>query len=89
MTKINYQELYEQEKKEKKEMALLGTKEGFFKCYYDNLNKHRTSAECFNAMNDKYFAYFGEYRYACYYSFHNQLRSFVNKSHRKSPDFKS
>lgn len=55
-------------------MRELGTNEGFFKHYFENLPKHRTQIECFNMINDQYFEFFGEFRYSCYNSFRRQLK---------------
>lgn len=55
-------------------MRTLGTNQGFFQHYFEQLRNHRTQIECFNSVNEQYFDFFGEYRYSCYNSFRRQLR---------------
>ena len=58
---------------ENKLLKKLATTQGFFQYYFEQLPKHRTMPECFNAVNDKYFDLFGEYRFESYYSFRESL----------------
>jgi len=51
----------------------LGTRQGFFQHYFEQLPKHRTMPECFNAINDTYCDLFGEWRFESYYSFRRSL----------------
>lgn len=48
------------------------TPHGFYKYYFDDLPNHPTKVECFNHVNEIYFALYGEYRYEDYNSFRNQ-----------------
>lgn len=59
-------------------MRLLGTRQGFFDYYFQELGamqgkrpKHRTNVECFNYCNDTYFELFGEYKYSNVQTFKN------------------
>lgn len=63
-------------KKELKITRQLGTRQGFFQYYFEELPKHRTNVECFNAVNDKYFDLFGEWRYTDYNSFRKQANHY-------------
>lgn len=61
-------------REENQMMKTLGTNQGFFRYYFEQLKHHRTQIECFNMVNDRYFDFFGEYRYSCYNSFRRQLK---------------
>ena len=50
-------------------MKKLGTREGFYQHYFDQLPKHPTQIECFNHCNDQYLDLYGEYKYESYDSF--------------------
>lgn len=50
-------------------MRQLATPKGFYDYWFKNLPNYNTRIECFNAVNDLYFSYFGEYRYSTYNSF--------------------
>jgi len=54
-------------------MRKLGSKLGFFQYYFDQLKNHRNQYECFNWVNEKYYDFFGEYRYDNYDSFRKQF----------------
>lgn len=55
--------------RQNKLMRQLATAEGFYKYYFSQLPNHPTALSCFNAINDMYFDFFGEYKYSCYNSF--------------------
>lgn len=57
-------------------LRTLGTREGFFQYYFEQLPKHRTQVECFNFVNEKHFDLFGEWRYETYNSFRHQLTNY-------------
>lgn len=69
----NIREELERIYQENRLMRILGTKSGFFQYYFDQLKEHRTQYECFNAVNEKHYELFGEYRYDNYNSFRNQF----------------
>jgi hypothetical protein len=56
----------------------IGTTEGFYQHYFENVNNFRTNIECFNYVNDKHLDLFGDYRYSSYYSF-SRCKPFKNK----------
>jgi len=71
---------------ENKLMRTLGTRDGFFKYFFKQLGiridgklKHRTDYECFNAINEKYYDLYGEYRYSSYNSFRRSYRHFIKR----------
>lgn len=68
-------------KKEIRLLRQLGTRQGFFQYYFEELPEHSTNVECFNAVNDKYFELFGEWRYTDYNSFRKQANHF-NKNQK-------
>ena len=65
--------------REIKLLRLLGTRQGFFQYYFDELPRHKTYIECFNEINEKHFDLFGEYRYESYDSFRKQI-SYYNRN---------
>ncbi|WP_121665257.1 hypothetical protein [Mesonia aquimarina] len=60
----------------------LGTRQGFFQYYFEQLPKHKTNVECFNYVNDKHLELFGEHRYESHYSFKRSL-TYFHKSNKK------
>lgn len=50
-------------------MRKLATASGFYEYFFSQLPHHETLTDCFNMVNDKYFDFFGEYRYSSYNSF--------------------
>lgn len=50
-------------------LKLLGSENGFYIFYFQQLKFHRTNIETFNHCNDLYLDLFGEYRYSDYRSF--------------------
>lgn len=63
---------------ENKRMKQLGTRQGFFEFYFQELGattgkrpKHRTNVECFNYCNEIYYDLFGEYKYSNVQTFKN------------------
>lgn len=60
----------------------LGTREGFYQYYFEQLPKHRTNVECFNHCNDKHFDLFGEYKYESYNSFRKLVTYYHNKRNK-------
>lgn len=65
----NYQE-------ENRLLKMLGTRQGFFQYYFEELPKHKTNMEAFTSANEKFFELFDEYRYESYNSFRGQLNSY-------------
>ena len=65
--------------KENNLLKQLGTRQGFFQYYFEQLPKHRNNTECFNYVNEKYLDLFGEYKYESYHSF----RVVLNRTHSK------
>lgn len=65
-------EQLEKTEKEKQLMRQLVKPDGFFDYYFKQLKHYTTNIDCFNAVNDMYFDFFGEYRYSSYKSFQNQ-----------------
>ncbi len=61
------------------EMKQLATQDGFIATYYRELKNYRTFADCFNAVNEKYYEYFGKYRYTDYHSFRQILKRKLKK----------
>lgn len=59
----------------------LGTRQGFFQYYFEQLPKHRTNVECFNQVNDLYMDLFGEERYSDFNSFRHQANHY-NKNNQ-------
>jgi hypothetical protein len=57
----------------------LGTAEGFYQYFFEQLPKHRTNLECFNHVNDLHLDLFGEYRYSSWHSF-RQTKHYLNLS---------
>lgn len=62
-------------------MQQLGTTKGFFDYYFKMLasGKFKTNTECFYYVNDLYYDYFGEYRYAD----HDSFRKIKEKLYKK------
>lgn len=69
----------EELQRENKLLKSLGTTQGFFQYYFEQLPAHRNMVECFNAVNDKHFDLFGEWRYETYHSFRRSLQYHHNK----------
>jgi len=65
--------------REIKLLRLLGTRQGFFQYYFEELPRHRTNVECFIEINEKHFDLFGEYRYETYDSFRKQINHYNKK----------
>ena len=60
-------------KKENELMRQLSTINGFFIYYFSQCPVHKTNIDTFNAVNEKYFNLFGEYRYSDIHSFKKSL----------------
>lgn len=73
------QALVEKLKKENEIIKRIATSAGFYEYYFEQLKHHKTEIECFDAINDLYFEYFGEYKYSSY----NSFRKLKNKHLRK------
>jgi hypothetical protein len=67
-------------RKENQLLRQLATREGFFQYYFEQLPKHRTNVECFNAVNDTYCDLFGEWRYTDYNSFRKQANHYNKRT---------
>lgn len=65
------QEQIQELQKQNELMRKLATPNGFYEYYFSQLPKHRTQESCFNAVNEMYFYFFGEYLYSSYTSFAN------------------
>ena len=63
-------------------MKKLGTREGFYQYYFEQLPLHRTQTECFNHCNDTYFELYGEYKYESYNSFRQLVSYYHNKRNK-------
>ncbi|MBF05016.1 MAG: hypothetical protein CMP76_17200 [Flavobacterium sp.] len=66
-------------RKEKLIMKKIGTSTGFYEYYFSELCNFTTNLECFNAVNELHFDFFGEYKYAGYESFRKYIQR-KNKS---------
>ena len=66
----------EQLKKEREIMQKIATASGFYQYYFSQLLNYNSNLECFNAINDMYFDFFGEYRYSGYESFKQQIKKY-------------
>lgn len=64
-------------------MRQLGTTNGFFQAYFNMLKLARTNEEAFQSVNEQYFVFFGEYRYADHISFKSAMR-YLRKNNRIS-----
>lgn len=73
------QALVEKLKKENEIIKRIATSAGFYEYYFEQLKHHKTEIECFDAINDLYFEYFGEYKYSSY----NSFRKLKNKHLKK------
>lgn len=78
MTHLEQLQKSEIEKQQKQidEMRQLATWQGFYDYYFRKLEDFRTNADCFEAVNQRYFDYFGEFRYSSYESFSRAIRQF-------------
>ena len=76
---LNLQEEIEKLKKEREIMRQIVTANGFYKYYFSQLVNYKSNLDCFNAINDMYFDFFGEYRYSGYESFKQQIKKYINK----------
>lgn len=63
-------------------MRKIGTQTGFIQFYFDNLKKeeYKSNRDCFNAINEMYFIYYGEYRYSDF----NSFRQVIIRNFKKS-----
>lgn len=61
-------------------MRELGSTAGFFQAYFRMLKDTQTAVEAFNAVNDAYFEYWGEYRYSCWKSFRGAKNEYIKKT---------
>lgn len=75
---IAQQKKIEQQQKEIAEMRELARWQGFYDFYFKRLNDFKTNADCFEYVNQKYFDYFGEYRYSSHESFTRAIRRYYN-----------
>lgn len=50
-------------------MRQLSYGSGFYKYFFENIDKHKNRQECFNAVNELYYELFGEYKFSDYSSF--------------------
>lgn len=68
----------EQLLKENKLMKQLARRQGFFDYYFSECKNYKSNHAAFDAVNEKYFSLFGEYRYADYIAFKN-INNYYNK----------
>ena len=66
-------------KKERKIMQQIATASGFYQYYFLNLHDYSTNLDCFNAVNEMYYNFFGEYRYSGYESFKQNIKKYVKQ----------
>lgn len=66
-------------KKENEIIRKIATASGFYEYYFKQLKHYKTEIECFNAINELYHNYFGEFKYSSYDSF----RKIKNKNLKK------
>jgi hypothetical protein len=71
--------LIEKLKKENEIIRKIGTVTGFYEYYFQQLKNHKTEIECFEAVNDLYFEYFGEYKYSSYDSFRKVKNKYLKR----------
>jgi hypothetical protein len=69
-------------KKENELMRKLSTVDGFFIYYFSQCPVHKTNIEAFNAVNQKYFDLFGEFRYSDIDSFKKMIRYHTKKTQK-------
>jgi hypothetical protein len=58
----------------------LGTTRTFFLYYFDELPNYKTTADCFDAVNELHFEIFTEYKYSDHNSFKRALSYHHNKT---------
>lgn len=58
----------------------LGTRDGFFRQYFNNLSTCATGLEAYNKISEQYFDIYGEYRYNDYSSFRSQKSKYYKKA---------
>lgn len=75
---MSYQDQIKELQKKTKLLKQLGTAQGFYQHYFNELKNHRTNLECFNSINDLHFDLFGEYRYSSWHTF-CQSKFYKNK----------
>ena len=63
-------------KQEKKIMQQIATANGFYQYYFSQLLNYKSNLDCFNAVNEMYYEFFGEYRYSGYESFKQQIKKY-------------
>lgn len=73
------QALVEKLKKENEIIKRIATSAGFYEYYFEQLKHHKTEVECFDSINDLYFEYFGEYKYASYNSFRKLKNKYLTR----------
>lgn len=56
-------------KKENEIMKQIGSTEGFYDLYFKRISNYSSRIDAFNEVNDLYKKYFGNFRYANYWSF--------------------
>jgi hypothetical protein len=64
------------------EMRELASWQGFYDFYFKRLNSFKTNADCFEYVNQKYYDYFGEFRYSSHESFTRAIRQYYNKKNK-------
>ncbi len=60
-------------------MREIATPKGFYSFYFKNLLQFSKNRECFNYVNDKYYEFFGEYKYSSYDSFKKLVTYYQKK----------
>jgi hypothetical protein len=74
----------EQQQLQIDEMRELASWQGFYDFYFKRLNLFRTNADCFEFVNQKYYDYFGEFRYSTHESFVRAIRRYYNDKNKKN-----
>jgi hypothetical protein len=57
----------------------IGSVAGFYQYYFEQLKNYKSNTECFEAINNLYFKYFGEYKYASYDTFRKLKNRHIKK----------
>lgn len=74
LTPLQKTEKIESLEKQIRLMRQIRSAEGFYNYWFNQLPKYKSNTECFNAVNDLHFHFFGEYKYSCYKSFQWNIR---------------
>lgn len=56
-------------KSQNEKMKKLANREDFFKQYFLECKNYKTNKDAFDAVNEEYYNYFGQYRYSDFHTF--------------------